>query len=121
MPRLSLSLSLRPCLSLSLSVSVYSCLCTPALASWAQALPDHLQTKGLVLLLMASPNKESLHDKQRTRETLHTARAPWEQAALVGLCLCVIRICGPGDFQKNLLELTGRSAKQLLHHAPNPH
>ena len=109
------------CLSLSLSVSVYLCLCTPALASWVQALPDHLQTKGLLLLPKASPNRESLHNKQRTRETLHTARAPWEQAALAGLCLCVIRICVPGELDKNLLELTGRSAKQLLPHASKPH
>ena len=91
-PPVSVPLSL----SVSLTVSVYLCLRTPALANWVQALPDHLQTKGLLLLPKASPNRKSLHNKERTRETLHTARAPWEQAALVGLCLCVIRIRGPG-------------------------
>ena len=89
--------------SLPLSLSLRLCLCTPALASWVQALPDHLQTKGLLLLPNASPNRERLHNKQRTRETLHTARAPWEQAALIGgRRLCVIRTCGPGELEKNM-------------------
>ena len=78
----SLSLSLCPCLSLSASLSLRLCLCTPALASWVQALPDHLQTKGLLLLPRASPNRASGHNKQRTEKhstqhALHGSRLLW--------------------------------------------
>ena len=78
----SLSLSLCPCLSLCLSLSLRLCLCTPALASWVQASPDHLQTKGRLLLPRASPNRASGHNKQRTKKhstqhALHGSRLLW--------------------------------------------